>query len=164
MSSKLLLDQLYLASSNPYPSFKPVGSSELLGLKLSLTTSSCMKGLKDTAACALDELEIAYEKECQEHAVVRVGGSYVQRGQQLAKEVDSEDFAGDVEVQQDPLDHRRAVPALLTDKECTCHAEESSRRKGEEEEGLNRYCRGGRRSRRRMLRFESSRWACDNRT
>jgi hypothetical protein len=44
---------------------------------------------KDTAARALDELEIAYEKECQEHAVARAGGSYVQREQQLAKEVDN---------------------------------------------------------------------------
>jgi len=34
-------------------------------------------------------LEIAYEKECQEHAVARAGGSYVQREQQLAKEVDN---------------------------------------------------------------------------
>lgn len=32
---------------------------------------------KVTAACALDELEIASEKECQEHAVARSGGSYV---------------------------------------------------------------------------------------
>jgi hypothetical protein len=33
---------------------------------------------KDTAARALDESEIAYEKECQEHAVARAAGSYVQ--------------------------------------------------------------------------------------
>src|SRR5271156_3089830 len=45
---------------------------------------------KDTAARALDELEIAYEKECQEYAVARAGGSYAQREQQLAKEVDNE--------------------------------------------------------------------------
>jgi hypothetical protein len=47
-----------------------------------------------------------------------------------------QDFAGDVEVQQDPLDHRRAVPVLHTDKECTCPAEdpgeEGKKRKAEE--------------------------------
>lgn len=45
---------------------------------------------KDTAARALDELEIAYEKECQKHAVARAAGSYIQQEQQLAKEVDNE--------------------------------------------------------------------------
>jgi hypothetical protein len=45
---------------------------------------------KDTAARALDESEIAYEKECREHAVARAAGSYVQQEQQLAKEVDGE--------------------------------------------------------------------------
>jgi hypothetical protein len=45
---------------------------------------------KDTAARALDESEITYEKECQEHAVARAAGSYVQQEQQLAKEVDGE--------------------------------------------------------------------------
>ena len=45
---------------------------------------------KDTAARALDELEIVYEKECQEHAVARAAESYVQQEQQLAKEVDNE--------------------------------------------------------------------------
>src|SRR5271156_1666797 len=56
MSSRLLLDRLYLASSNPYSSFKPVGSSELPSLKLSdatterssLTTSSGMKSFGRT--------------------------------------------------------------------------------------------------------------------
>ena len=33
---------------------------------------------KDAATRALDELEITYEKECQEHAVARAAGSYVQ--------------------------------------------------------------------------------------
>jgi hypothetical protein len=45
---------------------------------------------RDTAARALDELEIAYEKECQEHAVARARGSYTQQEQQLAKEVDNQ--------------------------------------------------------------------------
>jgi hypothetical protein len=97
MSSRLLLDPLHLASSNPYSSFKPVGSSELPSLKLSDVRQNALHLLRrgvwrvseGYGACPLDELEIAYEKECQEYAVARAGGSYVQREQQLAKEVDN---------------------------------------------------------------------------
>jgi hypothetical protein len=45
-----------------------------------------MKGFgEDTAACVIDGLEIAYEKERREHTVARAAGSYVQQEQQLAK-------------------------------------------------------------------------------
>jgi hypothetical protein len=61
------------------------------------------------------------------------------------------------------LDHRRAVLALHTDKECTCPAEESSGRRGKKrkaEEILQRRAE----VRKKNAEIESSRWACDSRT
>ena len=97
---------------------------------------------KDTAARALDELEIVYEKECQGYAVARAGGSYAQREQQLVKEVDNEAIKlATCKTSPEMWKYSRILWTIVeqyqhyTDKECACPAEESSRRRGEEEEG-----------------------------
>ena len=46
----------------------------------------------DTTTRELDEGEIAYEKECQEHAAMRAAGSYAEQQQQLVNEVEGEAF------------------------------------------------------------------------